>query len=846
MKVYEANLLIAVVVISLFLESTGQNIGLPEPIALYPLNEQHGAKDISPQKNPPGKVKCVKYAPGNYGQPAGSFYFSGSSSSYVEFPNNGGLDARKSMTFVAWIRPENSAGPLFNYKVNDRGVYVWLESPNKLVAKFDNLASNLPYAIESDKIRLKKWNYVAASYDQSDGTAKLWIDGRQVSRLNLGPFEIATQGDVRMGALVGDQQFYKGAIACVQIYNKSLSEQEINAVKDRCPIKVQSHHIGCYADKSSAAAIPSLEGKDVLLDGDPKTREDAEQKCARVALKRGYFYFAIQDGGRCLSSLTAQDTYNKYGLSADCQGGKGGKMASDVYEVIMFSDQICWNEWDAIQNSCFRLYDDKKTWTEAQSLCRTEKATLAKLNSEDKNYFVFLQLVKPANPSSNPVWIGLSRDTENNFHWTDGTVVEYTNWGPGLPDNSPGNNQNCTKMNVYSGLWENEEFDFTHPFVCGREIPSTPRDVHVKLMDSHSALVTWRIPEQLQQRLVTSYYVEYKVTNDEQVSFKVVLNHNSTSLTGLQTHAEYQVRIRAVNGAGGGIWSDYQTFSTGKTYPPRIDPLPLVRAQIPGETLVLNCTARGGPEPTITWYKDRKFLHRGQTLVIANTTSERHELYSCRASNGIEPDDIVSVTVTSLVPPALKMMWGSGTEGEMVVMKGQRLSLQCETENTTFADITWYKDDEPLPVQRSSPKNMINIPEITGDDFGVYECKAQNALGVTSMKMRVTNAKLLTSMKVAVGCLAALCFLLLVVMGVLLWLLIKAKKTQASEDDEEPDEKSPVKPAGPRPSDSDFMIPEARATGSSGMVASHGSNSTYIPLKMGSSNGGPSQTYKAT
>lgn len=23
-------------------------------------------------------------------------------------------------------------------------------------------------------------------------------------------------------------------------------------------------------------------------------------------------------------------------------------------------------------------------------------------------------------------------------------------------------------MNAYSGLWENEEFDFTHPFVCGR------------------------------------------------------------------------------------------------------------------------------------------------------------------------------------------------------------------------------------------------------------------------------------------------------------------------------------------------------------------------------------------
>lgn len=100
---------------------------------------------------------------------------------------------------------------------------------------------------------------------------------------------------------------------------------------------MQTHHIGCYADKSSAPGIPSLEGKDLLLDGNPKTREDAEQKCARVALKRGYVLFAIQDGGSCHSSLTAQDAYSKYGLSTDCRDGKGGKMASDVYEVIMFS-----------------------------------------------------------------------------------------------------------------------------------------------------------------------------------------------------------------------------------------------------------------------------------------------------------------------------------------------------------------------------------------------------------------------------------------------------------------------------------------------------------------------------
>lgn len=112
------------------------------------------------------------------------------------------------------------------------------------------------------------------------------------------------------------------------------------------------HHIGCYADKLSSPAIPSMEGKDVLLDGEPKTREDTQQKCARVALKNGHGYFAIQDGGSCLSSLKAQETYGKYGLSTDCQDGKGSLMASDVYEVEMFSKYMAFF-YRAIPRSTF-------------------------------------------------------------------------------------------------------------------------------------------------------------------------------------------------------------------------------------------------------------------------------------------------------------------------------------------------------------------------------------------------------------------------------------------------------------------------------------------------------------
>ena len=210
---------------------------LPEPIALYPLSKQYGTQDISIGKNPPGKAVGVELSTGHYGQPAGSYYFSGSPTSFIEFPNNGGLDARYSITLVAWIYPEDSKGPIFNYKVNGRGVYLWLESPNKLTAKFEKRNSSIPYGDHSDRIRLKAWNYIAASYDNATGAAKLWIDGEEVSSLTVGSIELETRGDVRMGAVVGEPHSFKGRVSCMQVYGQPLTKHEIEAVRDRCPVQ---------------------------------------------------------------------------------------------------------------------------------------------------------------------------------------------------------------------------------------------------------------------------------------------------------------------------------------------------------------------------------------------------------------------------------------------------------------------------------------------------------------------------------------------------------------------------------------------------------------------------------
>ena len=86
-------------------------------------------------------------------------------------------------------------------------------------------------------------------------------------------------------------------------------------------------------------------------------------------------------------------------------------------------------------------------------------------------------------------------------------------------------------------------------------------------------------------------------------------------------------------------------------------------------------------------------------------------------------------------------MWGTGQQAELSVKKGDPLSLQCETENTRDAKVTWYKDDEPLSAQWHFSKTVINIKEMSAEDFGVYKCKVENFLGVKSGKIKVINGK---------------------------------------------------------------------------------------------------------
>ncbi|XP_068715836.1 uncharacterized protein [Montipora foliosa] len=213
---------------------------VPDPIAFFPLNGQYGTKEMNNrarQGNPTG----VKLSQGPDGKDAGSYEFSGTANSFIEFPNSdrGPLDVNGvSMTMLCWIYPTGQTGPLFNYKTSGQwGVHLWDGGNNKLFARFTRRDYSFTTGLYAGSIPRNTWHFVGASYDHKTGLEKLWVNAQVVSTLNIGAgINLATQDSVRMGVKTGDGRFYKGRIAQMQVYNDALNEKQVQEIKQRTTV----------------------------------------------------------------------------------------------------------------------------------------------------------------------------------------------------------------------------------------------------------------------------------------------------------------------------------------------------------------------------------------------------------------------------------------------------------------------------------------------------------------------------------------------------------------------------------------------------------------------------------
>ena len=204
---------------------------------MFPLNGQTRGKDISVYRNRGARLSGVRFTKGPDGTPDGAVQLFGRPNSYIQFPNRprGKLDAYKSITLLAWIYHEGRAGPIFNYNIRGWGSHFWMTGPRTLFARFmPRRGRKMPAAVVSRRVKHRKWQFVGASYDYRTGIAKLWLNGNMVAKKRVGRFLLATNKAVRMGARIGDRRYFKGRIACMQVYNKALTARQIAARRLRC------------------------------------------------------------------------------------------------------------------------------------------------------------------------------------------------------------------------------------------------------------------------------------------------------------------------------------------------------------------------------------------------------------------------------------------------------------------------------------------------------------------------------------------------------------------------------------------------------------------------------------
>ncbi|KAL7886208.1 hypothetical protein AOLI_G00065030 [Acnodon oligacanthus] len=125
---------------------------------------------------------------------------------------------------------------------------------------------------------------------------------------------------------------------------------------------------------------------------------------------------------------------------------------------------------------CFRYYRTELTWTEAENECVKYNGNLASVHSLQENAFL-QNFIKLVTGTFTRVWLGATDNAkEGTWLWSDGSKMNYQNWGPTQPSNYLGK-ENCLEINYGDTLqWNDDACDVRKPFICHlkKSIPLPP------------------------------------------------------------------------------------------------------------------------------------------------------------------------------------------------------------------------------------------------------------------------------------------------------------------------------------------------------------------------------------
>ncbi|NWJ07803.1 PGCA protein, partial [Crypturellus undulatus] len=154
----------------------------------------------------------------------------------------------------------------------------------------------------------------------------------------------------------------------------------------------------------------------------------------------------------CLNGATCVDGIDSF--KCLCLPSYGG----DMCEIDL---QNCEEGWTKFQGHCYRHFEERETWVDAETRCREHQAHLSSIITPEEQDFV-------NNHAQDYQWIGLSdRTVENDFRWSDGHSLQFENWRPNQPDNFFAAGEDCVVMIWHEqGEWNDVPCNYHLPFTC--------------------------------------------------------------------------------------------------------------------------------------------------------------------------------------------------------------------------------------------------------------------------------------------------------------------------------------------------------------------------------------------
>ncbi|XP_053542916.1 hemicentin-1 isoform X1 [Ictalurus punctatus] len=167
-----------------------------------------------------------------------------------------------------------------------------------------------------------------------------------------------------------------------------------------------------------------------------------------------------------------------------------------------------------------------------------------------------------------------------------------------------------------------------------------------------------------------------------------------------------------------------------------------------GGLVTLLCESSGIPPPSLTWKKNGselkadsrvRVLSGGRQLQITSAERSDAASYTCQASS-VTGTAVKEYSLQVYVRPSISSP-GNG-KGEVTVVRGGDITLQCEADGVPRPAITWLKDGRPLGtgsgVQILSDGRLVRIRDARVEHTGRYTCVAVNVAGQDESKHDVT------------------------------------------------------------------------------------------------------------